>query len=76
MSFSWRAPQAYTRKVITSDEPPQSYGFIDGDILSHALELEPDSAMAKRLLNGSKQAEKLDMTFSEVRSLLEEVLAI
>lgn len=73
---SWRAPHVNTRRVITSEEPLQSYGFLDGDILSHALELDPDSEMAKRLLSGSREAEKLDMTFSEVRGLLEEVLAV
>ncbi|PVF94630.1 hypothetical protein CPB86DRAFT_765387 [Serendipita vermifera] len=72
--LSWRAPQI--KPKFASDDVPQSYGFIDGDLLSRFLELEPDSSEVEKVLKGTREAEKLDQEYTELRSLIEELHAM
>ncbi|KAG8793975.1 hypothetical protein FRC16_010750 [Serendipita sp. 398] len=69
--LSWRAP--HTSIKTFSDDIPQASGFIDGDLLLRFLELESDSPLVKKILNGTKRAERLDMEYGELREFIEEL---
>lgn len=70
--FRWRAPHT----KVKTDEPPQASGFIDGDLLSRFLELDPSSPLVRRVLEGTKTAERLDLTYTELKHLIEELTAV
>jgi hypothetical protein len=64
------------KQRVGAEDILQSYGFIDGDLLSRFLELEPDTPEVEKVLKGTKSAEKLDQEYTELRSLIEELHAM
>jgi hypothetical protein len=52
---------------------PQTYGFIDGDLLARFLELDPSSSKVNIALQGTKTAESLEMDYADLRRLVEEL---
>jgi len=60
------------RLPTTADEVPQTFGFVDGDLLSRLLEVEKDEVI-KRVLEGSNPAERLELEWRDLRSMVEEL---
>lgn len=60
------------RLPTTADEIPQTFGFVDGDLLARLLEVEEDGVI-KKVLEGSISAERLELEWRELRGLVEEL---
>ena len=71
--FRWRTPKN-SRGI--SDSIGEASGFLDGDFLERLLDLDNDSPEAQRAMNGSTNAEKLSISFSEVVNVLEQLQAV
>lgn len=54
-----------------SDAQQESRGFLDGDFLEMYLAFEPGAPELKKIREGSNEAERLRMSHSEIRSILE-----
>lgn len=69
----WRAPRTKSKLI---DEPSQSSGFLDGDLLARFLELDAASPKMKTILDGTKRAEALELDHAQLRELIEELQII
>lgn len=67
-SFRWRAP---INSRGRSDAQSSSFGFLDGDLLEQFLNYSATSPEIIQILAGKNEAEKLDLSYAECRSLLE-----
>jgi len=56
----------------TPEEAPQTFGFVDGDLLARLLDIEQDGVI-KKVMEGTNAAERLSLKWKEVRSLVEEL---
>jgi hypothetical protein len=60
------------RLPTAADDTPQTFGFVDGDLLARLLEIEHDG-LIKRVLEGSNSAERLGLEWRDIRTLVEEI---
>ncbi|KIM30042.1 hypothetical protein M408DRAFT_22463 [Serendipita vermifera MAFF 305830] len=71
--LAWRAPHTSMKRLpTTADDVPQTFGFVDGDLLARTLDIEED-AVIKGVLEGSTSAEQLGLEWRELRGLVEEL---
>jgi hypothetical protein len=60
------------RLPTAADDTPQTFGFVDGDLLARLLEIE-DDGLIKKVLEGSSSAERLGLEWQGIRTLVEEL---
>jgi DNA damage-binding protein 1 len=65
----WRAP--VSSRVARSDADDGAVGFLDGDLLERFLDLAPGSPTLARVMEGNSAAERLGMTYEQIRAVLE-----
>ncbi|KAI5118862.1 hypothetical protein M0805_005306 [Coniferiporia weirii] len=64
----WRAPSNSRGR---SDSQAASVGFLDGDLLERFLDFPASSSEAIRIMAGKNEAERLTMSYKQLRSALE-----
>ena len=64
----WRAPANYRGRSEAQMAP---VGFLDGDFLESFLDYPAGSQEVERVMKGRNEAEKLNTTYGELRSILE-----
>jgi len=61
---------------VRSDAEEGAVGFLDGDLLECFLDIPLDSELLTKVIEGSSAAERLDMTYDEIRGVLETMQAM
>lgn len=59
-----------------SDAQSVSFGFLDGDYLSQFLDYPSSSQIVEGILAGNNDAERLEMPYTEVRTMLESIKSL
>jgi len=69
----WRAP--HTSNGV-SDAQPTAVNFLDGDLIEKFLDVKKNSADYKRIMEGTNEYERLELSHSDLLSILEQLHAL